>query len=208
MPRGLRLFVPDVSVHVIHRGINRSQIVHDDTDRAVFVSLLRRTTERHGMPVHGFVLMDTHYHLVVTPPDANCLPATMKELGGRYVRYFNRRYKRIGTLWSGRYRGLLIHDDRYWLTCLRYIEQNPVRAQMVRRPRDFSWSSYRFHAFGSRSNWLTPHRLYLELGSTARDRQIAYRAICDVAVSHTELVDQRSRWTPVGAADASVQADV
>ena len=79
--------------------------------------------------VHGYALMDTHYHLLVTPPDPVCLPATMKELGGRYVRYFNRRYERIGTLWNGRYRDLLIHDERYWLTCLRYIEQNPVRAR-------------------------------------------------------------------------------
>ena len=112
-----------------------------------------------------------HYHLMVTPPDARSLPATMKELGERYVQYFNRRHDRIGTLWNGRYRGLLIHDERYWLTCLRYIEQNPVRAGMVRTPDDFAWSSYRFHALGAESDWLVPHWLYLELGSTPEERQ-------------------------------------
>jgi putative transposase len=197
MPRRPRLFIPDVSVHVIHRGNNRGTIVRDDTDRAVFIALLRRTADRHGLPIHGYAVMDTHYHMIVTPPDPACLPATMKELGGRYVRYFNRRYQRIGTLWNGRYRDLLIHDERYWLTCLRYIEQNPVRARMVGRPADFSWSSYRFHAFGMKSDWLTPHWLYLGLGSTPEERQFAYRAICDVSVSDSELIEQRTPWKPV-----------
>jgi len=198
MPRKPRIFIPDVSVHVIHRGNNRGAIVRDDADRAVFVALLRRTVARHGLRVHGYALMDTHYHMLVTPPDPVCLPATMKEFGGRYVRYFNRRYERIGTLWNGRYRDLLIHDERYWLTCLRYIEQNPVRARMVQRPDDFHWSSYRFNALGARSDWLTPHSLYLGLGSTAKERQLAYRTICEVSISDTELVEQRSPWRPVG----------
>jgi putative transposase len=198
MPRKPRLFIPDASVHVIHRGNNRSAIVRDDVDRAVFITLLRRTAKRHRLPIHGYALMDTHYHVMVTPPDAGCLPAAMKEFGGRYVRYFNRRYERIGTLWNGRYRSLLIHDERYWLTCLRYIEQNPVRAQMVTRPSEFHWSSYRFHALGAKEDWLTPHGLYLALGTTAHERQLAYRAMCDVSISETELVEQRSMWRPLG----------
>ena len=86
MPRKPRIFIPDVSVHVIHRGNNRGAIVRDDADRAVFVALLRRTVARHGLRVHGYALMDTHYHMLVTPPDPVCLPATMTEFGGRYVR--------------------------------------------------------------------------------------------------------------------------
>ena len=196
MSRPPRIFVPDISVHVIHRGINRTAIVFDDGDRALFLGLLRRTAERHRLLIHAFVLMDTHYHLIVTPPDQFSLPETMKDLGERYVRYFNRRYRRIGTLWNGPYRSLLIYDATYWLTCLRYIEQNPVRARMVQRPENFSWSSYRFHAFGAKYDWLTPHETYLALGTTPFDRQNAYRAICEAPVSDAELLEQRSRWTP------------
>jgi putative transposase len=198
MARRPRIFIPDISVHVIQRGINRGAIVRDNTDREVFIAFLRRAAQQHGLSVHGFALMDNHAHLLVTPPDAGSLPATMKELGGRYVHYFNRRHDRIGTLWSARYRGLLIHDERYWLTCLRYVEQNPVRAGMVRTPDAFAWSSFRFHALGAESDWLAPHWRYLELGSTPEERQAAYRAICGLPVTQAEMVEQRLIWRPSG----------
>jgi putative transposase len=198
MARRPRIFIPDVSVHVIQRGNNRGAIVRDNTDREVFMSFLRRAAQQHDLAIHGFALMDTHYHLLVTPPDPRALPATIKELGGRYVPYFNRRHDRVGTLWSGRYRGLPVHDERYWLTCFRYIEQNPLRAGMVRTLDTFLWSSYRVHALGAECDWLVPHRLYLELGSNPQERQAAYRAICGIPVTEAEMVEQRLTWRPVG----------
>ena len=200
MARKPRIFIPDVSVHVIHRGINRAAIVRDDTDRRVFMALLQRSAARHSLAVHGFAVMDTHYHLLVTPPDPSSLAETMKELGERYVGYFNQRHGRIGTLWTGRYRGLMIYDDRYWLTCLRYIEQNPVRANMVRSPDAYPWSSYRVHAMGAESDWLAPHSVYLALGSTPQQRQLAYRTICGVAVSTVEMTEHQLSWRPAGRA--------
>jgi putative transposase len=116
------------------------------------------------------------------------LPRMMKELGERYVKYFNREVDRVGTLWNGRYRGLIIDDERYWLTCLRYVEQNPVRAGMVEAPGDYQWSSYRAHAGGKWDDWLTPHPLYQSLGVTASERQRAYQAICSENVADTERV--------------------
>jgi putative transposase len=198
MARRTRIYIPDVSVHVIQRGNNRCAIVADDTDRDVFMTFLRRAAMHHDLSVHGYALMDTHYHLVVTPPDARSLPKTIQELGGRYVQYFNRRYQRVGTLWSARYRGLLITDESYWLTCLRYVEQNPVRARMVRTPEAYPWSSYAIHGNGADSDWLTPHRLYLELGSTPEQRQAAYRAICRAPVPEAEMVDLRLAWNGTG----------
>jgi putative transposase len=194
MPRGPRIYIPDVSVHVIQRGNNKGAIVSDNTDREVFTAFLRRAARHHQLSVHGYVVMDTHYHLVVTPPNACSLPETIKELGERYVPYFNRRHNRVGTLWSGRYRGLLITDERYLLTCLRYVDHNPVRAGMVRTPAAHPWSSYAFHANGAPSDWLTPHRLYLELGSTPEERQAAYRAICGTPLNEAELVQLRHGW--------------
>jgi putative transposase len=194
MARRPRIYIPDVSVHVIQRGNNRGGIVADDTDREVFIAFLRRAARHHDLSVNGYVLMDTHYHLVVTPPDPRSLPETIKQLGERYVPYFNRRHQRVGTLWSGRYRGLLITDERYWLTCLRYVEQNPVRARMVGSADAHPWSSHRFHANGAESDWLTPHHLYLGLGSTPEERQAAYRAICGTPVTEAEMVELRLAW--------------
>src|ERR1019366_3078438 len=153
MPRRPRIFVPDVSLHVIQRGNNRGSIFGDAADHEVFLSFLKTASARYGVAVHGYALMTNHYHLVVTPQDDRALPRTMKELGGRYVNHFNRKHQRIGTLWNGRYRAILIMDETYWLTCLRYVEQNPVRAQMVRTPELYPWSSHRVHALGADPGW-------------------------------------------------------
>jgi putative transposase len=191
MTRQLRIYVPNASVHVIHRGNNRTAVFLDDTDRHVFLRFLRRASDRHSLSIHGFVLMDTHYHLVATPTDERSLPRAMQELGVRYVRYFNRKYERIGTLWNSRYRGLLIADERYWFTCLQYVEHNPVKAGMVAAPEAYAWSSYRRHAFGEGFPWLTEHHLYIRLGPTPAARQDAYRALCRTPVAEEDIIDQR-----------------
>ena len=194
MARPPRFFIPDVSVHVIQRGNNRNPIFGDHADYDVFLAFLRTASHRYGVAVHGYTLMTNHSHLVVTPEDAQALPRTMKELGGRYVQYYNRKHQRIGTLWSGRYRALLIDDERYWLTCLRYVEQNPVRAQMVRAPEAYPWSSYRVHALGEDPDWLQLHSSYLALGQNTQERLTAYRALFRAPVTEAEAVQQRERW--------------
>jgi putative transposase len=188
---GKRVFVPGLSLHVIRRGNDRTRIFRDEVDRLVFLKILRDAAKEHGTAVHGFVLMTTHYHALATPDDAHALSATMKSLGRRYVGYFNRKYERIGTLWAGRYRAILVDTEAYWLTCLRYIEQNPVRAGMVKVPEDYQWSSFRAHAFGGMPDWLADHALLRSLGRTARERQSAYRALCANELSGEEIAAVR-----------------
>jgi putative transposase len=173
---------------VIQRGNNRTPIFKDSAHYQVFLSLLRSAAERKRVTVHGYVLMTTHYHLVVTPSMPDSLPRMMKDLGIRYVRYFNGEADRIGTLWNGRYRGLIIEDESYLLTCLRYVEQNPVRAGMVSTPDDYPWSSYAAHAHGKWPDWLTPHPLYQSLGVNQYERQRAYQVICGTQVTDGEVV--------------------
>jgi putative transposase len=186
-----RPFEPGVSLHVIRRGINGAEVFLDDTDRRTFLRLIACASTDNDVAVHGFVLMDTHYHFLVTPAHKQALSGAMKALGEDYVRYFNRRHKRIGTLWSGRYRAIPITDERYWFTCLRYIEQNPLRARMVSSPDAYRWSSCRAHMVGEPIEWLVDHPLYVGLGRTVEERQIAYRALCGVPLTEDELVRQR-----------------
>lgn len=101
----------------------------------------------------------------------------MKALGQRYVQYINRTYRRSGTLWEGRFRSCLTPEDSYLLSCMRYIELNPVRAGMVEHPGDYRWSSYRANAQGEESLLLKPHALYLSLGEDAAKRSTAYREL-------------------------------
>jgi putative transposase len=178
-------------MHVIRRGNNRGAIVADDVDCDVLLRFIRTAAGLVGVSVHAYTLMTTHYHLIVTPLEEDALMRMMKMVGEDYVRYFNRRHSRVGTLWTGRYRSIPLTDPLYWLTCLRYVEQNAWRAKMVTAPEHYRWSSYRVHAFGEPSDWLDPHDVYMQLGATALERQAAYRAICAEPLTEIELAGQR-----------------
>ena len=121
--------------------------------------------------------MTNHVHLLLTPEEGDSAALMMKHLGQRYVQYINRTYRRSGTLWEGRFKSCLAQDETYVLTCHRYIELNPVRANMVNHPRDYVWSSYRTNAEGHISSLLTPHAQYQGLGRTDAERKTAYQSL-------------------------------
>ncbi len=177
MARLQRFFVPGFPLHVIQRGNNRGALFSQISDYNVYLDCLKEAALSHGCAIHAYVLMTNHVHFLVTPTHEDSLPKTFQSLGRRYVQYFNKTYERTGTLWEGRYRATLIESEAYLLTCCRYIELNPVRAEMVRRPRDYRWSSYQNHAEGKTNPLLTPHNIYQRLGGTATARQQAYRAL-------------------------------
>jgi putative transposase len=191
MPRQPRVYEPGVSLHVIQRGNNRAAIFEEISDYCRLLDLIRDACRRERVDVHAFVLMTTHFHLIVTPHHERALPRFMQWVNGQYTQYYNRQHGRIGTLWNGRYRGIHLRDERYWLTCLRYIEQNPVRAQIVLKAQSYRWSSYRIHACGDPCRWLRLHDCYLRLGPTPVERQAAYRAICGIPLTENELKLQR-----------------
>jgi putative transposase len=190
MPRPPRVYIPDISFHVFPRGIDGTAIVRDDYDRMHLLGLIRRVAG--GLVrVHAFSIMTTHYHMIVTPNGKGQLSKAMMRIGIAHTLYFNAKYGRTGTIWNERYGATLLDDERYWYTCLRYVELNPFRAGMVRAPEDSRWSSYRTHALGALCDWLTPHPLYTRLGSTPARRQEAYRRLCNVPLTDLELAAQR-----------------
>jgi len=196
MPRHRRFFVPGASVHVIHRGNNRTAMFSDDEDCETYLSMLRTFTAKADIAVHGFALMKTHDHVLVTPPNAKALPDAMRRLGVTYVRYFNRKYDRIGTLFNERYKGLIVEDEGYWLRCLRYIDQNPVRAGIVSRPEDYSWSTYRLHIGLENSDWIATHPVFEALGQESPQRRAVYQALCATPLTQAELIAQRTGTDP------------
>ena len=164
MPRKPRLYLPGIPCHVIQRGNNRDVCFAAEEDYQAYVEWLRDGAERCGCAVHAYVLMTNHVHLLVTPQDKEGVSRLMQSVGRRYVQYFNYSYDRSGTLWEGRYKATLIDSDQYLLTCMRYIELNPVRAGMVKHPLDYPWSSYAANARGQDNLLITPHELYRQLG--------------------------------------------
>jgi putative transposase len=174
MARLPRLTLPGLPHHVIQRGNNRQAIFIDRADHERLLGLLAEAAPRFGVALHAYVLMDNHFHLLATPDTTTGLPQFMQSVGRSYVRYFNDRHGRSGTLWEGRYRSTLIQTDRYLLTCMAYIDLNPVRAGLVSDARDFPWSSHGHYAGLRHDKLLTPHPLYWELGNTPFAREAAY----------------------------------
>jgi len=141
MSRPLRLAFPGAIYHVTSRGNAQAAIYFDDDDRQMFLALLGRCVEKFNWICHAFCLMDNHYHLLIETPDAN-LQEGMRQLNGVYTQYINRRHQRVGHLFQGRYKAILVDKDGYLLELCRYIVLNPVRAHMVSQPSEYTWSSY------------------------------------------------------------------
>ncbi|MFY9261492.1 MAG: transposase [Gallionella sp.] len=177
MARLPRFVVPEQPQHVIVRGNNRSAIFYTDADKQFYLEKLRLACQQQGCQLHAYVLMTNHVHLLITPLAADSLGKTMQMLGRYYVQHFNYHHQRTGTLWEGRYKATLIDSAAYLLTCMRYIEQNPVRAGMVAHPFDYPWSSYHYNALGQPDDLITPYIEYLQLGNSPETRQAAYRSL-------------------------------
>lgn len=174
MARLPRLTVPGYPHHVIQRGNNRQMIVKSDADREVLLELMGENAKKHKVAINAYVLMDNHFHLLLTPETVDGVPLMMQAVGRRYVRYFNDLHQRTGTLWEGRYKSTLIQTDRYLLACMAYLDLNPVRAGMVSDPRAYFWSSHRHFIGQVHDRRITPHPLVWALGNTPFAREAAY----------------------------------
>jgi putative transposase len=204
MARLPRLTVPGYPHHIIQRGNNRQAIFSAASDYELLLSLIDEHARKQHVAVHAYVLMTNHFHLLATPETVEGIPQMMQAVGRRYVRTFNLRQQRTGTLWEGRYKSNLIQAERYLLTCMVYMDLNPVRAGMVADPAEYPWSSHQ-HYIGRRVDKLvTPHPLYWELGNTPFARDQAYGEMVRAGVSDQEkraLTDSALRGWALGEAN-------
>jgi putative transposase len=145
MSRPIRIEFPDALYHVTTRGDRREDIVEDDQDRQAFLWVLERVVTQFRWRCYAWCLMDNHYHLLIQTPDRN-LSKGMRQLNGVITQTGNRRHGRVGHLFQGRFKAVLVDRDAYLLELSRYIVLNPVRAGMVKAPADWPWSSYRASA--------------------------------------------------------------
>jgi len=179
MARHPRLIVPGVAVHIRQRGVDGMECFRESTDRLVYLSALRELLGRTRCALHAYCLMTNHVHLLVTPLDEGACSTLMRELGRRYVPYFNDRYGRTGTLWEGRFRSCLVESREYVLACHRYIERNSVRAGMVASPLSYPWSSFHANTGKAEDHALSEHPEFTALAFDAASRRQAYRRFCE-----------------------------
>ena len=174
------MVVPDISLHVVHRGHDQQDCFFEEADYLAYLEYVREFAKRFDCAVHAYCLMTNHVHLFVTPRAPDSCALTMKYTAQYYVNRINKRLERSGTLWEGRFFSCLVTTERYALACYRYIEQNPVEARMVQHPREYRWSSYALNVSPAANDFLTPHPAYAALGTELAARASAYAGLVDV----------------------------
>jgi REP element-mobilizing transposase RayT len=189
MARPLRIEVENGLYHVTCRGWERREIVRDDMDRESWLDLLDRVALRCGWRVFAWVLMTNHWHLFLRTPQPN-LSAGMHDLNSGYATRYNRRHKRVGSLYQGRFKAILVEDESHAAGLSRYIHLNPVRARMVVRPQDYAWSSYR-HYLSARPGpeWLDTRTVLAEIGQNVQDARAAYRRFVERGTQEPSPLD-------------------
>ena len=187
MPHKPRMFLPGVPAHIVQRGHNRSACFFADEDYHTYLTCLGEGCRRYHVAIHSYCLMTNHVHLLITPQTEDGFSQLMQVVNRRYVRYINHTYRRSGTLWEGRYKASLIDAERYLLTCYRYIEMNPVVANMVHAPEQYRWSSYRCNGWGNPDDVVTAHLQYLALANSPNTRQVAYRALFQARLPEVDI---------------------
>ncbi len=185
----------------MQRGINREPCFFADEDYHCFLHWLEKSAGDWHCAIHAYVLMTNHVHLLLTAETAESIAKMMQSVGRRYVQYINRSYRRTGSLWEGRYKSSLVQAETYLLTCMRYIELNPVRANMVNDPSQYRWTSYRQNGLGQKDTRITPHPLYTALAAGETARQAAYRTLFRSQLDEEAIADIRlalSQGQPLG----------
>ena len=187
MPRRPRLELPGVPLHVTHRGVNRAATFLDDEDFAHYRRHLGDALAARGFALHAYVLMTNHVHLLLTPPAPGLLSAAMRQLDQHYVPVFNRRHRRTGTLWEGRFKSCLVDSERYLFAVHRYIELNPVRAAMTTAAERYRWSSAPASLGLAADPIMTFHPACLAMGPDPAQRAQRHREWLQQALADEDL---------------------
>ncbi len=166
MSRSARIAPQEFVYHVLTRGNNRQVIFKKDEDYLKYLEIIKKYKEKYKFGLYHYVLMTNHVHLVIEPTERGGeLSQIMKGINLSYAQYYKVKYKHIGHFWQDRYKSIIISKDEYLLACGSYVELNPVRAGIVKDPKEYRWSSYRFNAYGKSSNIIDEHIIYEGLSS-------------------------------------------
>ena len=175
-----------------------------------YLGWLKEYSVKYDVEIHAWVLMTNHIHILCTPQIEKATSLMMQSIGRLYVRYFNHAYQRTGTLWEGRFKSCLVQSEQYLLSLYRYIELNPVRANMVKDPSEYSWSSYNCNALGIYTGLQTPHEEYLRLGKNKAERQESYKDLFKIQIGKEllkEIRESTNRGLALGSSSFSRQIE-
>lgn len=173
MPRGRRLSRINQCYHIMLRGVGGQNIFSEAAERVRFCLLLQAASEKHDFKIHAFCLLDNHVHLILEPvgaPISSCIHA----FSFRYAQYFNKRHRRRGYLYQGRYKSILIEDGQYLKRLIRYIHLNPVEGGLCKDPQGYKWSSHRAYLGAAEYVWLTTEHVLCRFGSNKAESLLKF----------------------------------
>lgn len=201
MARPLRIEYDGALYHVTSRGNARKSIFAGDEDRKIFLDTLSKVNDKYNFLCHSYCLMDNHYHLLIETPDGN-LSEGMRQLNGVYTQRYNRRNKKVGHVFQGRYKAILIQKEIHFLEVCRYIVLNPVRARAVKFPREWEWSSYKATAgLVKPHNSLTTDCILEQFGEKSRDAEREYRGFVRSGIEEKTLWEKLKGQSILGDVD-------
>jgi putative transposase len=189
MGRERRLQLPGLTYHVTNRGNNRDIIFVEPEDYEKFLGLLYRFKLKYQFKLFSYCLMTNHIHLLIKTSQQGSISKIMQSLTVAHTRHFHYKYKRCGHVWQGRFSSPVVSDDEYLLTAMRYIEQNPLRARMVKRIEDYRWSSYRLNARIEKSKLIDRdyNPVFQSLGGSDDERVEVYTSFLAEGVKEKDL---------------------
>lgn len=187
MPRAPRICFPGAVFHIIQRGNNQQEIFLNEQDYWHYLKLLLEAKKQFGVIVYGYVLMPNHSHLILEIPNENPISKIIHFVAASYALYFNKRYNRVGHLFQGRFKSILVEKDAYLLELSRYLHLNPIKAGLAKRPEDYKWSSYPIY-LGKHKDLLIDTKFILGLFSSKEgyDNRLAYKQFVEVELKGLE----------------------
>ncbi len=199
MSRPVRIEFPGAHYYVTSKGLNDKSVFRDKEDRAVFLNVLSGVVSRFGWMLHSYVMMDSHYHLVVECPQAN-LSKGMRQLNGVYTQHFNRRHIEDGPLFQGRFRSVLFEAENYLLPLCRHVVLNPVRVSASASAQQYKWSSHKAMAGQAKApEFLSTEKVLGQFGKRAKENQRKYREYVKAGIDEASPLLDRSSQVLLGS---------
>lgn len=194
MPRKARSIIDHGYYHITTRGNDRRKVFRSDGDFIRMLETIRFYLSKHPVLIFHYCLMSNHLHLLLQAIRASDLPRFMQRILQVYATYFHRRYSSVGFLFQNRYKSIPVEKERYLLECARYIECNPVRAEICNDPKDYPWSSYLFYAKGKENGLIEkPNPCFIELAQNLKDRQRIFRDFVKKEGPYDDIIDRALR---------------
>ena len=202
MPRTARIAPKEFVYHVLTRGNNRQVIFKGEDDYLKYIEIIEKYKEKYLFKLYHYVLMTNHVHLVIEPSQAGGeLYQIMKGINLSYAQHFKNKYKYTGHFWQDRFKSIIVSNDEYLLACGSYVELNPVRAGIVKEPKEYHWSSYMANAYGKKDDLVDGHIIYGTLSNDENIRKEYRKFVQDMLQKKEAMRGEMDRRTIYGGGE-------